>query len=94
MRSNIDFINKPEKIEYNDSDVIREYKRIHDAKTVARIFCIHTNKVRAILKRAGVLEDQKQQMGKLSDIGMSEKIFCSEIKTMPIIQHRFYYTLL
>lgn len=71
----MDFINKPEKIEYNDSDVIREYKRIHDAKTVARIFCIHTNKVRAILKRAGVLEDQKQQRGKLNDIGMSEKDF-------------------
>ena len=49
--------------------------------------------MRTILKRAGILEDQKQQMGKLSDIGMSKKIFCSEIKTVPIIQHRFYYTL-
>lgn len=72
-----EFMNKPDEVPYMESDIVREYMVSRDIKSISKIYCIHTNTVKSILRKAGVLEE-KQKRGRLHDIGMSEKDFYEE----------------
>lgn len=65
-----------------DSDIVREFIRCNDYKSVARQYNMNTNSVKAILKRAGIDVNQGKQTVKrktdLEEIGMSEKDFYKE----------------
>lgn len=64
-----------------DSDIVREFIRCNDYKSVARQYNMNTNKVKGILRRAGIDINQgnfKANRNTLEEIGMSEKDFYKE----------------
>lgn len=70
------YMNVPETANITEADIVRAYRETRDFKSIARQFCMNTNKVKGILRRAGVLEGKASvPEGDLGNIGMSEKDF-------------------
>lgn len=64
-----------------DSDIVREFIRCNDYKSVAKQYNMNTNKVKGILRRAGIDINQgnfKTNRNTLEEIGMNEKDFYKE----------------
>lgn len=68
-----DYMNKPETIHATEADIIREYQRIGNERSVAKIFDVHTNKVKAILKKAGIAKEKRMKEDELQSVGMKER---------------------
>lgn len=47
-------MNEPVEYNWTEKDVIAEYEKYNDKKTVARIYCISVKEVAEILKRSKV----------------------------------------
>lgn len=72
------FMNTPGHSIYppTDNNIIEEYKRRLDVKSVAKVFDIAQSDVRQVLKQAGItIKKKNESKSILSDIGMSEKDF-------------------
>lgn len=69
------FMNMPEFVNITEADIVREYRGNADIKAIAKMFCMNTNKVKGILRQAGVLEGKKNPGSKLQEIGINEKDF-------------------
>lgn len=72
------FMNTPGHSIYppTDINIIEEYKRRLDVKTVAKVFDIAQSDVRQVLKQAGIIIKKKNESKtELSNLGMSEKDF-------------------
>ena len=73
-----DYMNLPEIAEITEADIIRAYRGNSDVKSIARQYDMNTNKVKGILRQAGVLEPAKPVKSKLQEVGMNEKDFYKE----------------
>lgn len=75
-------MNVPEIVEIAEADIVREYRQNSDVKSIAKQYGMNTNKVKGILRRAGVLEDledKKPVKSNMKNLGMCQKDFFEEV---------------